>query len=1746
SNGADFGRFVQDDDFIITGTQVHVINSQATKLVRFNGGVKTPQFNADAGPYDLQFAGSGTDIGTDPGGDYLSAVLLNTGMAIFGDGNNDILMFRNGLFVETASSVELYGWIYTQASPVTLGDGNTPVNLRIHNSVIDTTAAENPLYLAGDNITFGGVIEGMTSAASENLDLNAGNTGDIVYLGAVGGSRRIGTMLVRNARNVGFPNVTAERLVQVTGTGTTTLLGVVNTDSTGCTHPGLTTNVGDIVSGAADPTLPGVLATRSVDLGVDIRTVTIVVNAEVSTLAGGVWLCATTGSNGVVTLNNNGIINSDLDVILEGNAPTGPAIVVNAAASWRLGLAGEDVLVGTRRRFLTTSDADVEFRGNVSMVAGPLHAHADIFFVDTGSGAGHITFTGDVELNYSDLDVRSGLGNINFRGPVTEVHRLFLQDPGDGTLGGASETTVTFVRNLSTELLITAPGSYNVDLLGSSSVINLNQIQYYLPGGTTFRNTGRVTLGNDSSDVVSVIFALSTTAATVTNIAGTVELGYGMGETAQPGIALSPVRLTPAGTTAQIRTNSWWPITVAADASGNSVTQAGNNTLVLGTGISRNEYIFIGGVAATSLVTTLSTERYNVSILGSLNITGAGGTTFNNRGALRIGGASANVHQLNGSLTVATNVSLTLSGQLTANGNVAVTPRVTAVGAGPALLAANGGTLTIGDVFISSGVNLTLGSATTNSISTALISGTAGIAAGSLLLQSAGSITIANSISGLADLTLLNSAGADFRESVSISGNLQMQNSTGTVWFRGSIGAGAITANAGAFDLQLPAGVYTAGVTSLLNTGTVTFGDGPNMFGNPDAFQFAGGFNRSGGATQVFGDFRTTNTPLTIAGTLTAIGNSVLRSGSGLLTLANVVLNSGISLDLGAGDSGSMNLTTVGVASGATGTRLRINSGGTVTVAPSGTITGVANLDLFGNTSVFNGDVGTPSNRVGQITRSTSGATTFNGNLYAVGFADSSSGALSFLGANTDVINAVALGTNNTVTLGNGGDLLNFAGGLASTVGTAVINGTVTTSNSPISLGAVTVSGTATLNSGLGAGDIDMWAVSGSGNLTVLSGQGHSIFRSTVSGIANLTILQAANVDFRGMVTLSGNLTQSAVPGTGTTILRGATVGGTVNLQTSAVSLASGTLTVSGSVTLGGTGSVSMASGANIDAGSSIVRISAGSGGFTQNGTSTITSSSNDTTAAIQVLVAGGNATLGGLTASHASGRVVVTITGTGSILDGNDTGTTTPINTTGSAMVLSAAGGTIGTAANPLEYSSGTVTTPVNGSTTIFVRDATPNAGSVIGRYDFGRSTLVQDRFRGVSSATIFSSTVAYSKSGSYGFVTRPSEVLRSTTGLGKTSINLYADSVIGTSAVNYRVRLPSNSAGPYLVRAYFGDRDMSTNTVITGVSGTTITSGSLASNLAGPLAFPMMSATVSDTDADGILTFEFNRPTGYTGYWSVIGMDIATGALPDAAPQVLAGLDFVAGGALSDASKAHLAAVERRGEVLSEELILQVREQVLAAWATTGLSADAMALLQSATVEIRDMNDRGMLGASGAAGTSEIWLDDDALGYGWSFTDDADLDGDGLADIDVPEGTVDLATVMAHEYGHLLGWQDLDPQEYAGHLMSGELSVGERRGVDDLAAVFRGVEAEVQDVSVPMPVQRVDVFVEKERVEAGSLISAGNQMPSVAVAVRKVKRAEDQDVAGDVILPQQSTSDVDIPLSLLDDLFADLSLLP
>jgi hypothetical protein len=117
----------------------------------------------------------------------------------------------------------------------------------------------------------------------------------------------------------------------------------------------------------------------------------------------------------------------------------------------------------------------------------------------------------------------------------------------------------------------------------------------------------------------------------------------------------------------------------------------------------------------------------------------------------------------------------------------------------------------------------------------------------------------------------------------------------------------------------------------------------------------------------------------------------------------------------------------------------------------------------------------------------------------------------------------------------------------------------------------------------------------------------------------------------------------------------------------------------------------------------------------------------------------------------------------------------------------------------------------------------------------------------------------------------------------------------------------------------------------------------------------------------------------------------------------------------------------------------------------------------------------------------------------------------------------------------------------------MSGELEVGERRSVGDLEVAPRGVDAEVPKVSIVVPTRRMDVFGEEEPIDVGNAIAAAparGGLAAIAYPMKNVEIEVDTDMNGgvDYRSGQQvgSGSGVDTELSLLDDLFADMSLLP
>jgi len=119
---------------------------------------------------------------------------------------------------------------------------------------------------------------------------------------------------------------------------------------------------------------------------------------------------------------------------------------------------------------------------------------------------------------------------------------------------------------------------------------------------------------------------------------------------------------------------------------------------------------------------------------------------------------------------------------------------------------------------------------------------------------------------------------------------------------------------------------------------------------------------------------------------------------------------------------------------------------------------------------------------------------------------------------------------------------------------------------------------------------------------------------------------------------------------------------------------------------------------------------------------------------------------------------------------------------------------------------------------------------------------------------------------------------------------------------------------------------------------------------------------------------------------------------------------------------------------------------------WQTLNLTAEQTTKLSSVTFVVEAL-DGGLLGQ--AAGTT-ITLDTDAAGYGW-FVDDTPEDNhefqpeaSGQFAANAGEGAesrLDLLTVMMHEIGHVLGFDDLDPVAHPTTLMAAELPVGIRR---------------------------------------------------------------------------------------------------
>ncbi len=151
-----------------------------------------------------------------------------------------------------------------------------------------------------------------------------------------------------------------------------------------------------------------------------------------------------------------------------------------------------------------------------------------------------------------------------------------------------------------------------------------------------------------------------------------------------------------------------------------------------------------------------------------------------------------------------------------------------------------------------------------------------------------------------------------------------------------------------------------------------------------------------------------------------------------------------------------------------------------------------------------------------------------------------------------------------------------------------------------------------------------------------------------------------------------------------------------------------------------------------------------------------------------------------------------------------------------------------------------------------------------------------------------------------------------------------------------------------------------------------------------------------------------------------------------------------------------AQLATVTNVGSsapVIANSDLQPIVDEAIARWQRAGASLADITRLKSTPVEIRDLDESASLGTTDG---KSVTIDDNAVGMGWfvdrSPRNDREFDErvgrfEKQADEGPAVGRYDLLTVVMHEFGHVLGLDDLNPITAPHQLMTGELTLGTRR---------------------------------------------------------------------------------------------------
>ena len=133
--------------------------------------------------------------------------------------------------------------------------------------------------------------------------------------------------------------------------------------------------------------------------------------------------------------------------------------------------------------------------------------------------------------------------------------------------------------------------------------------------------------------------------------------------------------------------------------------------------------------------------------------------------------------------------------------------------------------------------------------------------------------------------------------------------------------------------------------------------------------------------------------------------------------------------------------------------------------------------------------------------------------------------------------------------------------------------------------------------------------------------------------------------------------------------------------------------------------------------------------------------------------------------------------------------------------------------------------------------------------------------------------------------------------------------------------------------------------------------------------------------------------------------------------------------------------------GEALNTEISATMIGAAIERWAAAGIPIDQIERLRHTPVSVSDME----AGTLGSADGDKVLIDFDGNGLGWFIDPTPNEDSEFRFGLMVNPKGFDLLTVLEHEFGHILGFDDLPNASYPADLMADTILPGVRKNAAD-----------------------------------------------------------------------------------------------